>query len=224
MQVIIVEGGIGVGKSALLESLAKIPEVAVVPEIVPLDKLKLFLKGKLDALGFQLIMASKRIQAQNEALEKEKTSKYVFMERSVFSDYCFASTCIKNPEDLKDYEAFVEAYLWPVAVEPDLTLYLRGSLYEETERIRERGRPGEEWYLTPEGTEYRKRLNYAHENMFLNNSDVLILNPDRQDWRRPDVAYKVWQKIQTEVEKSYKRQKKARERKAGSGLCLTWII
>ena len=204
MKVIIIEGGIGVGKSTLLSSLEKLdPEnIGVVQEIVPKDKLKLFLEGRMDAHAFQLIMACKRLVAQNLALRAEKAKKYVFMERSVFSDYCFAKCAIKDMADLRDYETFAQSTLWKAAVKPDLTIYLKGSLDKQTERIKERGRPGEQWYLTEEGITYRKRLNFQHDTMFNfvgNTNPVLTLNPDKLDWRNETVVKEIFEVIEREL-------------------------
>ena len=206
MQVIIIEGGIGVGKSTLLNSLKRInPEqIGIVPEIVPEQKLKLFLEGNLDALGFQLIMASKRLVAQHQALELEKTRKYVFMERSIFSDHCFAQCAIKYLRDILDYEIFARGYLWSKAVVPDLTIYLRGSFEGQTQRIKERGRDGEAWYLTEEGIKYRQGLNLQHDVRFFHKPNTLTLNPDELDWRNDTVARTIFETIQQELNERVK--------------------
>lgn len=196
MMIINVEGGIGMGKSTLLNSFKKYIRdyrIASVEEIVPLKKLQLFLDKKLDALGFQLIMAAKRIQAQNHAILAEKEAEYVFMERSLISDSCFAEVCLPE-EDKRDYRYMVEGILKPAMIKPDLTIYLRGSLEGESERIKNRGRNGENWYLTPEGTEYRKKINQEHDKLFLKSAHM-ILNPDELDFRDPETVKNIFAKI-----------------------------
>jgi len=190
------------GKSELGRALKR-PGVEFVPEVIPHDKLKMFINhmargtdkydpgiGELDPLGFQLIMASTRIIAQNKALKEVKRNKLVFLERSIISDYCFARCCIDSREDLIYYENFSKEYLWPRMVQPDLVIYLKGSFQGETARIKERARDGEAWYLTRQGEIYRKQLNLEHDNMlcYYKKYRIMTLNPDDLDWRDPIIA------------------------------------
>lgn len=195
-----IEGSIGEGKSTFLRNLEKMfKDVYAVQEIIPYKKLEMFLTGKLDALGFQLIMASLRVKTQNEAvkLHQQNPDALVLMERSILSDACFAETCITEEEDLQWYHEFAGKYLHPAMVQPNLTVYLRGSLEGQTERITRReeeklktdydkDRKGENWYLTEDGTAYRKRLNEEHDRVFLPMQGILTFNPDKLDFRDAD--------------------------------------
>jgi len=174
MQVIIIEGGIGVGKSTITNNLQKLypKEITSVEESIP-KEFNDYIVGRLKPFPFQLCMAAERAMTQGKAIkiESEGRYKYTVMERSIFSDYIFAQIGITDKQELHRYICFAESFLWKNMVKPQLTIYIKSSLNGSLKRIKERGRPGEEWYLTEEGTDFVKKVNDLHDKVFLGKPD-----------------------------------------------------
>jgi len=109
MNLIIVEGNIGAGKTTLCKALGKVLNYEVFLEPVKKNPyLELFYKEpKLYATKMQLFLLRKRFSVYLAALKllttnKEKV-KGVILDRSIFTDYVFAINSYKN-DDISDIE------------------------------------------------------------------------------------------------------------------------
>lgn len=193
MIVIWVEGNIGSGKSTFLENIGEVVECAVVFERVPVKHLEKFYRDPEYALGFQLIMASERAVAQDDALDKERryNTKLIFLERSLHADLIFAKNCLKE-EDYRTYKNYRDRYLIPNYHKPDAVIYLRSTPEGCYTRIKRR--MTENTTRKCEDTipiDYLERLHEGHENWLMterNEYPVIVFHTEEYDWRDLNVT------------------------------------
>lgn len=168
--VIFIEGGIGVGKTTILDrflqTFADLDEVAVLPE--PADEwtecgfLQAMYNREVSALGFQL-MVLQSLASRLQRLIEAKQPKVVIAERSPWSNYHIFSKVALQGMDLQMYK-----YTWdhvvsslPAHIETYF-LYLYAPVELLQQRVGERGREGEEGIPN----EYLAEIGRRHEQWF----------------------------------------------------------
>lgn len=166
---IIIEGVVGVGKTALMELLINkgyVPFNEPIEDNPILDKF--YYNRERYAFTLQIFFLSKRFEQIHRASEIEN----VIMDRSIYGDAIFAKVLNQTRElSSVEYEIFIELLnnMLTFVRKPKLLIYLSASTEEIIKQIRARGRD----YELEVESEYWDRLNKAYEEYF----ESYVLSP-----------------------------------------------
>src|SRR5437764_12868999 len=137
---IVVEGPIGVGKTALTRALAKRFTARSVFELVAESPFLASFYQDRNKYAFQtqLFFLLSRFKQQQELFQQELFSQATVSDYLFAKDRIFASITL-DPNELALYERVYE-HLGPRVMKPDLVIYLQARLDVLLARIRKRGR------------------------------------------------------------------------------------
>lgn len=176
---IAVEGPIGVGKTSLVEHLARRFEGVMVLEDISNPFLPAFYEGSPGAdFQVQVYFLLSRFQQQREIRQMNLFQHLVLADYIFPKDRIFAYLNLDD-EDLKVYEKLYPVLEKEVA-KPDLVIYMQASVPVLLERINRRGRDYERDF----DTDYLKRLSEAYSYYFFHYKDtpLLVVNTDDIDF------------------------------------------
>ena len=176
---IAVEGPIGVGKTSLVQRLAKRFEGVMVLEDISNPFLPAFYEGRPGAsFQVQVYFLLSRFQQQREIRQMN------LFQHLVLADYIFPKDRIFAYLNLDDDDLKVYEKLYPVleqeVAKPDLVIYMQGSVPVLRDRIAHRDRS----YEREIDTEYLERLSEAYSYFFFHYDDtpLLVVNTDDIDF------------------------------------------
>jgi deoxyguanosine kinase len=182
---IVVEGPIGVGKTALTRALAKRFAARSVFEIVEENPFLASFYQDRNKYAFQtqLFFLLSRFKQQQELFQQELFSQATVSDYLFAKDRIFASITL-DPNELALYERVYE-HLGPRVMKPDLVIYLQARLDVLLARIRKRGREFERKF----DPEYLAELSRTYNDFFhryeetpllvINTSDIDFVESDR---------------------------------------------
>jgi deoxyguanosine kinase len=182
---IVVEGPIGVGKSAVVERLAERLEARTVMEEWGQNPfLTPFYEGRAGAaFQIELFFLLSRYRQQQELTQRP------LFQRHTLSDYVFEKSKLFAYLNLDDSELLIYEKLYSLLAEgvprPDLVVYLQAPTEVLLRRIRTRGRP-EEARLSEE---YLGEVNRAYNHYFFHytSTPLLVVNTADVDFvSRPE--------------------------------------
>ncbi len=152
-KIIAIEGTISSGKSTFCENLHTLLtdmgiESVIFPEEVNYSFLKLYTKNPQKyGLSFQIACFLGKLEMMRKASEAKKEGKCVIIDRSIQGDRIFAKLMkqqgLMNEEE---YDVYLDYNKQKVKELPDMYIYLRVTLRESINRIKLRGRDGEDNY------------------------------------------------------------------------------
>ncbi len=174
-----VEGPIGVGKTSLVERLARHYEGVKVLEDVTNPFLSDFYRGRGGAaFQVQIFFLLSRHQQHLEIAQMDLFSRLVVADYSMPKDRIFARLNLTD-EEFRLYDRLY-SLLVPNLPHPDLVIYLEGSVDTCMKRIRLRDREFER-SMDPD---YLRRLKAAYSAHFFrwNSSPLLAVNTDEIDF------------------------------------------
>lgn len=176
---IAVEGPIGVGKTSLVERLARRFEGVKILEDVQNPFLDAFYRGRGGAaFQVQIFFLLSRYQQHVDIMQPELFTRFVV------ADYCMPKDRIFAQLNLADEELRLYDRLYSLLVgrlpRPDLVIYLEGAVETCLKRIKMRGREFERG-MDPD---YLRRLKEAYNAFFFryNESPLLVVNTDDIDF------------------------------------------
>jgi deoxyadenosine/deoxycytidine kinase len=176
---IAVEGPIGVGKTSLVQLLARRFDSVMVLEDITNPFLPAFYEGRSGAsFQVQMYFLLSRFQQQREI-----TQMHLF-QRLILADYTFPKDRIFAFLNLDDADLKIYEKLYPVLEQevprPDLVIYMQASLPVLTERIARRGRDFERSIERS----YLERLSEAYSYYFFHyhETPLLVVNTDDIDF------------------------------------------
>ncbi len=176
---IAVEGPIGVGKTSLVQLLAKRFEGVMVLEDITNPFLPSFYEGRQGAaFQVQIYFLLSRFQQQREIAQMD------LFHNVVLADYTFQKDRIFAYLNLDDADLAVYEKLYPVLEQeiprPDLVIYMQASVPVLLERIRRRGRD----YESGIDADYLKRLSEAYSYYFFHyrETPLLVVNTNSIDF------------------------------------------
>jgi deoxyadenosine/deoxycytidine kinase len=176
---IAVEGPIGVGKTSLVERLARRFEGVKILEDVQNPFLDAFYRGRAGAaFQVQIFFLLSRYQQHLDMMQPELFTRFVV------ADYCMPKDRIFAQLNLADDELRLYDRLYSLLVgrlpRPDLVIYLEAAVETCVKRIKMRGREFERG-IDPE---YLQRLKEAYNAFFFryNDSPLLVVNTDDIDF------------------------------------------
>lgn len=172
----IVEGALGVGKTSLVELLAKEFNAKKLLEEVENNPFlpKFYKDVRTYAFETQIFFLLSRYRQQQELMQMN------LFEGMFISDYMFAKDRIFAYVNLEEDELMLYeklyAMLKPRIPKPDLLVFLQTSTEILAERIKLRGKV----YEKDIKVEYLDKLNRAYNNYFFNYNDspLLVINTD----------------------------------------------
>ncbi len=174
-----VEGPIGVGKTSLVEALARRFEGVMVLEDITNPFLPSFYEGRPGAaFQVQVYFLLSRFQQQREIAQMDLFHSLVLADYTFPKDRIFAYLNLDD-DDLKVYEK-----LYPILEQevprPDLVIYMQASVPVLMERVRRRGRD----YEADIKPEYLERLSEAYSYYFFHyrETPLLVVNTDDIDF------------------------------------------
>jgi deoxyguanosine kinase len=182
---IVVEGPIGVGKTALTRALAKHFAARSVFEIVEENPFLASFYQDRNKYAFQtqLFFLLSRFKQQQELFQQDLFSQATVSDYLFAKDRIFASITL-DPNELALYER-VYQHLGPRVMKPDLVIYLQARLDVLLARIRKRGRDFERKF----DAEYLAELSRTYNDFFhrydetpllvINTSDIDFVESDR---------------------------------------------
>ena len=182
---IVVEGPIGVGKTALTRALAKHFGARSVFEIVEENPFLASFYQDRNKYAFQtqLFFLLSRFKQQQELFQQDLFSQATVSDYLFAKDRIFASITL-DPNELALYER-VYQHLGPRVMKPDLVIYLQARLDVLLARIRKRGRDFERKF----DAEYLAELSRTYNDFFhrydetpllvINTSDIDFVESDR---------------------------------------------
>ena len=202
---IAIAGNIGSGKTTLTTLLANRYQWQPHFEVVTDNPYLEDFYADISRWSFQLqiFFLSKRFQAHQEILRSNKSA---IQDRSVYEDaYIFARSLHEQGKMLtRDYENYLELFkiMEPYLEPPDLLVYVKRSIPQLLERIRERGRDYEK--KIPET--YLKHLNDCYEEWIAKYQlgKVLTVHADELDFKNnpKDLQY-VCESIENTLEQPH---------------------
>lgn len=180
---IAIEGPIGVGKTSLVDKLAKRFRGTKVQEDVDNPFLDEFYKDKRGAaFRCQLFFLLSRYDQQKKIAQRDLFSDLIL------SDYSFPKDKIFAYLTLDDSELLIYNRLYDLLVEsvpkPELIIYLQGNLDTLLRRIKRRGREYEK-SISPA---YLKELSDAYSHYFYryDETPLLVVNTNEIDFVHKD--------------------------------------
>jgi len=191
-KLIFFEANIGAGKSTLVEKLKACPNTQVILEPVDVWKNTTDSKGKnildyfyTDSTKYGYLFQSFAFLSRvNKLADINPKAKYVFVERSIFSDKnIFAINCYQNNmmEDI-EWTIYNEWFKW---ADTTIGQYNYGFVYLECppeecyRRLKERNRSEE----SSVGLDYLKQLNQRHEEWFAKEKRPVLRLNSLQNYR-----------------------------------------
>lgn len=173
---IAIEGPIGVGKTSLVDLLAKRFRGTKILEDVDNPFLADFYKDKRGAaFRCQLFFLLSRYDQQRKLSQRDLFTELVL------SDYSFPKDKIFAYLTLEDSELLIYNRLYDLLAEslpkPDLVIYLQASIDTLMKRIRRRGRDYEKTISPP----YLKEVSEAYSHYFYRYSDTPLLVVNTND-------------------------------------------
>jgi deoxyguanosine kinase len=177
---IVVEGPIGVGKTALTRALAKRFSARSVFEIVEENPFLASFYQDRNKYAFQtqLFFLLSRFKQQQELFQQELFSQVTVSDYLFAKDRIFASITL-DPNELALYERVYE-HLGPRVMKPDLVIYLQARLDVLLARIRKRGREFERKF----DPEYLAELSRTYNDFFhrYDETPLLVINTSDIDF------------------------------------------
>ena len=177
---IVVEGPIGVGKTALTRALAKRFSARSVFELVEENPFlaSFFQDRNKYAFQTQLFFLLSRFKQQQELFQQELFSQVTVSDYLFAKDRIFASITL-DPNELALYERVYE-HLGPRVMKPDLVIYLQARLDVLLARIRKRGREFERKF----DPEYLAELSRTYNDFFhrYDETPLLVINTSDIDF------------------------------------------
>ncbi len=181
---IVVEGPIGVGKSALTRALAKRFGARTVFEIVEENPFLASFYQDRNKYAFQtqLFFLLSRFRQQQELFQQDLFSQVTVSDYLFAKDRIFASITL-DPNELALYERIYE-HLGPRITRPDLVIYLQARLEVLLARIRKRGREFERRF----DAEYLAELSRTYNDFFhrYDETPLLVINTSDIDFVESD--------------------------------------
>ena len=177
---IVVEGPIGVGKTALTRALAKRFAARTVFEIVEENPFLASFYQDRNKYAFQtqLFFLLSRFKQQQELIQQDLFSQSTVSDYLFAKDRIFASITL-DPNELALYERVYE-HLGPRVMKPDLVIYLQARLDVLLARIRKRGREFERKF----DPEYLAELSRTYNDFFhrYDETPLLVINTSDIDF------------------------------------------
>ena len=177
---IVVEGPIGVGKTALTRALAKRFSARSVVELVEENPFLASFYQDRNKYAFQtqLFFLLSRFKQQQELFQQELFSQATVSDYLFAKDRIFASITL-DPNELALYERVYE-HLGPRVMKPDLVIYLQARLDVLLARIRKRGREFERKF----DPEYLAELSRTYNDFFhrYDETPLLVINTSDIDF------------------------------------------
>jgi len=177
---IVVEGPIGVGKTALTRALAKRFSARSVFELVEENPFlaNFYQDRNKYAFQTQLFFLLSRFKQQQELFQQELFSQVTVSDYLFAKDRIFASITL-DPNELALYERVYE-HLGPRVMKPDLVIYLQARLDVLLARIRKRGREFERKF----DPEYLAELSRTYNDFFhrYDETPLLVINTSDIDF------------------------------------------
>jgi deoxyguanosine kinase len=177
---IVVEGPIGVGKTALTRALAKRFAARTVFEIVEENPFLASFYQDRNKYAFQtqLFFLLSRFKQQQELFQQDLFSQSTVSDYLFAKDRIFASITL-DPNELALYERVYE-HLGPRVMKPDLVIYLQARLDVLLARIRKRGREFERKF----DPEYLAELSRTYNDFFhrYDETPLLVINTSDIDF------------------------------------------
>ena len=177
---IVVEGPIGVGKTALTRALAKRFSARSVFELVEENPFLASFYQDRNKYAFQtqLFFLLSRFKQQQELFQQELFSQATVSDYLFAKDRIFASITL-DPNELALYERVYE-HLGPRVMKPDLVIYLQARLDVLLARIRKRGREFERKF----DPEYLAELSRTYNDFFhrYDETPLLVINTSDIDF------------------------------------------
>jgi deoxyguanosine kinase len=177
---IVVEGPIGVGKTALTRALAKRFGGRNVFEIVEENPFLASFYQDRNKYAFQtqLFFLLSRFKQQQELFQQDLFSQVTVSDYLFAKDRIFASITL-DPNELALYERVYE-HLGPRVMKPDLVIYLQARLEVLLGRIRKRGREFERKF----DAEYLAELSRTYNDFFhrYDETPLLVINTSDIDF------------------------------------------
>ena len=181
---IVVEGPIGVGKTALTRALAKHFNARNVFEIVEENPFLASFYQDRNKYAFQtqLFFLLSRFKQQQELFQQDLFSQATVSDYLFAKDRIFASITL-DPNELALYERVYE-HLGPRVMKPDLVIYLQARLDVLLARIRKRGREFERKF----DPEYLAELSRTYNDFFhrYDETPLLVINTSDIDFVESD--------------------------------------
>ena len=177
---IVVEGPVGVGKTALTRALAKRFAARSVFEIVEENPFLASFYQDRNKYAFQtqLFFLLSRFKQQQELFQQDLFSQATVSDYLFAKDRIFASITL-DPNELALYERVYE-HLGPRVMKPDLVIYLQARLDVLLARIRKRGREFERKF----DPEYLAELSRTYNDFFhrYDETPLLVINTSDIDF------------------------------------------
>ena len=177
---IVVEGPIGVGKTALTRALAKRFSARSVFELVEENPFLASFYQDRNKYAFQtqLFFLLSRFKQQQELFQQELFSQATVSDYLFAKDRIFASITL-DLNELALYERVYE-HLGPRVMKPDLVIYLQARLDVLLARIRKRGREFERKF----DPEYLAELSRTYNDFFhrYDETPLLVINTSDIDF------------------------------------------
>ncbi len=177
---IVVEGPIGVGKTSLVNILAKQMSARTVFEIVEENPFLSAFYGDRRKYAFQtqLFFLLSRFKQQQELFQQDLLRPHTVSDYLFAKDRIFASITL-DPNELGLYHRVYDL-LGPRTVKPDLVIYLQARIDVLLARIKKRGRDFERKF----DPEYLKTLCSAYNDFFFhyNETPLLVVNTSDIDY------------------------------------------
>ena len=177
---IVVEGPIGVGKTALTRALAKRFSARSVFELVEENPFLASFYQDRNKYAFQtqLFFLLSRFKQQQELFQQELFQQVTVSDYLFAKDRIFASITL-DPNELALYERVYE-HLGPRVMKPDLVIYLQARLDVLLARIRKRGREFERKF----DPEYLAELSRTYNDFFhrYDETPLLVINTSDIDF------------------------------------------